>query len=670
MTPDHHDGEVDLDQRPMAVQHTTVSSVASFDASYPPIPGNCSSPNVDTYANDFWYDYEGQDLDEEFEGFQFNLDILPPSIQQPLSQQSKGSPRSSGSSPKIDFCCESSWLRNTNEAPRSQATMRGAATGTKNSEEDATDDNLVSQMAKEMSELSIEERNTMHEEIHGIVNMESENSDLVEEKLQELDIELDLLLCACANPNERYGYDRSLQIDPSYATSKAFRLMFLRGCSMDVEYTAKRILTHFQWKLRLFGDNEILGRNVRLSDLSHDDMHVLQTGAVLFLPGTDMAGRKVTMFVEKLIDAKEWENQLRVMFYQVFAALWNDETAQRRGIVFVGYAVHDRHGQEYLGGHRQNKKKRHHQFINEFISLPKFREAAPDRPTALHYCYNSTVMHTILQIQQKISTKEFRLRFQTHYGSHVECQYKLMSFGIHPSMLSVDEEGNLRNYMVNNYIETQRMKEDGTPSIVSYYPTNSSRRTSSTTSTRTTASSTTSRGSSNCNDECLTTVAEETLAVTNDKVATRDRGPSIRSAQSSVSVIQQTVPHKDVHDYDVLLGRGRFCQFNAGNLHLAKIIQQNSDRHRKMGTKVEKKEICWTIVKLIQQEYGGRFLERVSSSSSASSSTRNTTLAKNEDYDMFWKEVPDDVARNKVAYGFRSLVKMQKKTENRKRCID
>ena len=99
-------------------------------------------------------------------------------------------------------------------------------------------------------------------------------------------------------------------------------------------------------------------------------------------------------------------------------------------------------------------------------------------------------------------------------------------------------------------------------------------------------------------------------------------------------------------------------------------IQETAEQVAEGLEQVEKKELCWTIVKLIQQEYGGRFLERVSSSSSASSSTRNTTLAKNEDYDMFWKEVPDDVARNKVAYGFRSLVKMQKKTENRKRCID
>ena len=61
--------------------------------------------------------------------------------------------------------------------------------------------------------------------------------------------------------------------------------------------------------------------------------------------------------------------------------------------------------------------------------------------------------------------------------------------------------------------------------------------------------------------------------------------------------------------------------------------------------------VSWNIVKYIQTDIGGRFLERDTNSGSGSGK---------------WKVVSDDVARLKVAYGFRSKTKLIKKQQAKK----
>ena len=94
-------------------------------------------------------------------------------------------------------------------------------------------------------------------------------------------------------------------------------------------------------------------------------------------------------------------------------------------------------------------------------------------------------------------------------------------------------------------------------------------------------------------------------------------------------------------DSDILLGRGRPSQNHAGNVQLAKLIEERHPIYSK-ADRFEKLCISWDIVKLVQNDIGGRFLEKDGSSGA-------------------WKQVADDQARDKVAYGFRSVRKLRTK---------
>jgi hypothetical protein len=59
-----------------------------------------------------------------------------------------------------------------------------------------------------------------------------------------------------------------------------------------VEQAAERMVRHFDEKLKLFGD-DLLSRDIQLSDLEDSELETLQRGAVQLLPLRDRADRTV-----------------------------------------------------------------------------------------------------------------------------------------------------------------------------------------------------------------------------------------------------------------------------------------------------------------------------------------------------------------------------------------
>ena len=62
-------------------------------------------------------------------------------------------------------------------------------------------------------------------------------------------------------------------------------------------------------------------------------------------------------------------------------------------------------------------------------------------------------------------------------------------------------------------------------------------------------------------------------------------------------------------DLDVLLGRGKPSQRHPGNLQLSKLIEERQVEYHS-ADKARKVELSWEIVKAVQYELGGRFLEK------------------------------------------------------------
>lgn len=68
-------------------------------------------------------------------------------------------------------------------------------------------------------------------------------------------------------------------------------------------------------------------------------------------------------------------------------------------------------------------------------------------------------MRAAVQLLTMVGAKNDRLRFRTFYGSHLECQFYLMTFGIPKVDLLVDEEGNVKVEFAQRYFEKRRQIE-------------------------------------------------------------------------------------------------------------------------------------------------------------------------------------------------------------------
>lgn len=97
---------------------------------------------------------------------------------------------------------------------------------------------------------------------------------------------------------------------------------------------------------------------------------------------------------------------------------------------------------------------------------------------------------------------------------------------------------------------------------------------------------------------------------------------------------------------DVLLGRGRPYQDFPGNLRLAAIVDEHRTEYKALS-KRDKPIYTDRIVRIIKEEYHGRFLKKATPLESSSNSM-----------DFFhWVEVDDEIAKDKVGHSFRTTPK-------------
>lgn len=143
-------------------------------------------------------------------------------------------------------------------------------------------------LSAELDKMSLAEQERILFDIHGLPQGHNDDPPNIDDYLQEMEMEI-------RKVRNKSAYLHAKYVNEDYVNDRAFRLMFLRGDLLDVKVAAQRMVFHFETKKRLFGDGDVLGRDIRLSDLSNDDMAVLESGFLQVLPTRDAAGR--TIFV-------------------------------------------------------------------------------------------------------------------------------------------------------------------------------------------------------------------------------------------------------------------------------------------------------------------------------------------------------------------------------------
>ena len=155
-----------------------------------------------------------------------------------------------------------------------------------------SDEELERRFAATFGELSFAERHDALHDIHGVADPIEETQELVATSLERLEREIQSM-------TNKAAYEIARSKSPEYVTAVDFRMKFLRAEQFDVTKAATRLLVHFEKKLELFGEG-VVGRDVRWSDLSTEDIAVLQSGYVRLLPLRDRAGRLVLFHARSL----------------------------------------------------------------------------------------------------------------------------------------------------------------------------------------------------------------------------------------------------------------------------------------------------------------------------------------------------------------------------------
>jgi len=142
-------------------------------------------------------------------------------------------------------------------------------------------------LAHELNQLSVQERDLIEEEIHGIRHQAlAETPEMIQSSLENLAVELDSL------PSKE-AYDASKAFPESYIhTDDDFRLMFLRRDFFDAQKAAVRMSKYLDLIRWAFGE-DILQRQMSLADLDSAGERHLKSGAQQVLPGMDRSGRRI-----------------------------------------------------------------------------------------------------------------------------------------------------------------------------------------------------------------------------------------------------------------------------------------------------------------------------------------------------------------------------------------
>ncbi|CAJ1969510.1 unnamed protein product [Cylindrotheca closterium] len=265
-------------------------------------------------------------------------------------------------------------------------------------------------LVEALNGLTFEERQEQQEIVHGVDEMTADESTFIESTLKDLD---NILL------RTKHGtlYETAESLNPEYVGARAFRIMFLRGNRYDAKASAKQMLTFFEWKEQLFG-REKLVKDITMDDLDEDDRACMRAGYVQ-IPGKDRSNRTILLHLPGLRSFKTLMNELRSRYY-IWMTILKSEECQLRGAVVLVYAVGCLKDQKEGVGYMENARL--------FLALPLHQ-------AAIHVFTDNSAEYIMGNGIIRMFSSKIRARFRIHYGSHMECQYLLPSYGISPKLL-------------------------------------------------------------------------------------------------------------------------------------------------------------------------------------------------------------------------------------------
>ena len=302
----------------------------------------------------------------------------------------------------------------------------------------SSDKEIDAFIAKELNKMSMQERQKIFEEIHGVDRIVEETPEFLSEKLDALQEEV-------LKIHPKIAYEMAVQHDKTFVFKNTFRLTFLRADMFDPIKASKRLVTFFECRLALFGSH-LLTKSLTLQDLDKDDMATLKSGYFQILPQRDTAGRAVLVQVQGMFKRSyKLALNMQRMYHYLMCSMVEDMETQRHGYIFVMYQI---------GKYEYDPPP---DLFNGRTNL--FMQGSPVRLCGMHMCFDNPIMKSLMRVILAVSGPEARARNRFHEGSHTEVQYKLLSFGIPVDLFPITSEGELKKTNHMKWLSTRRSKE-------------------------------------------------------------------------------------------------------------------------------------------------------------------------------------------------------------------
>ncbi|KAL3936496.1 MAG: hypothetical protein SGBAC_008198 [Bacillariaceae sp.] len=269
-----------------------------------------------------------------------------------------------------------------------------------------------------MQSLTFGELQREQEDLHGVSN-----------ELQEDDVVIDGLRQSLREHLHRIkrgtAYETAEARNLSYVTQRDFEILFLRANRYDPKAAAEQMIRFFSMKLELFG-TERLVRDITLQDMDEDDMETVMCGSIQVGRCLDRSGRAIVLAIPGIRSYQSIKNDLRYQFYLIMKVLQSQES-QDKGAVIVSYFVGDLKDQKRGEGFSQN--------IKLLLSLPL-------NLAGYHWCLDDPTQLIFGKMAVSLMPPRLRAKTKMHFGSHVECQYLLASYGIPREALPFSDRNN------------------------------------------------------------------------------------------------------------------------------------------------------------------------------------------------------------------------------------
>jgi len=278
-------------------------------------------------------------------------------------------------------------------------------------------DNLFS---KELLQLSMEDRNELAEEIHGVRCLAlDETPELLQASVRKLAsvLESDNMIPR----HQKLAYLQSQSLPWTYINGDDFRLRFLRLTLFDAVKAAKRIVRFLDLACYLFG-NFLLERPVRLSDFNKKELQYIRNGCFQFLPFRDRSSRRIFAIMNPIAYGQDANAEClgqsvmkrrhgklaltgKIMLYMTWVA-GDDIDTQRKGIVFVVWF------DPSFKVVSSNK-------MSDFANLgANPSELASVRVIAVHCCLPDTIVHRFCLAVLQLRALHNRVKLKAHLGTY------------------------------------------------------------------------------------------------------------------------------------------------------------------------------------------------------------------------------------------------------------